>query len=295
VATDRPLLLGGRKGGENFVATAAKVGYYEPSFPRVFWGEQPPFTSIGRGGRYFFALNRSKRSTPNVQHPMSKSEISGRFSWPAALTLVAIIVAAVVIIVFLRLESWPARTAGQATGELERIGRNVRAAFIDIAHLQPRITINNRVYLEQTVPVSELVLVARQVEVEHELLNTWVGSSKRVKLHGTFTVKAGFDLRRNLAVDLRPDEIVVHLPHAQILDVAQDRVEVLAFENGFWNRISAVDVEGELASLPQLAREKAAESDLPAQAERALQQQLEQRVQTRLPLKLVFANAAEKD
>src|SRR5262249_5489760 len=24
-------------------------------FSRLFWGEQPPFTSIGRGGRYFFA------------------------------------------------------------------------------------------------------------------------------------------------------------------------------------------------------------------------------------------------
>jgi hypothetical protein len=306
VANDRPLLPGGPEGGENFVATAAKVGYYEPSFPRVFWGEQPPFTSIGRGGRYFFGVKR-KRSTPNVQpasavHGLRRGERSisrwdscGRISWPAALTLVALIAAAAILVVFLRLESWPARTTGQATGELERIGRNVRAAFIDIAHLQPRITINNRVYLEQTVPVSELVLVARQVEVEHELLNTWVGSSKRVKLHGTFTVKAGFDLRENLAVDLRSDEIVVHLPHAQILDVAQDRVDVLAFENGFWNRISAVDVQGELASLPQLAREKAAESDLPAQAERALQQQLEQRVHTRLPLKLDFANAAEKD
>jgi hypothetical protein len=226
---------------------------------------------------------------------MSKSEISGRFSWPAALTLVAVIVAAVVIIVFLRLESWPARTAGQATGELERLGKDVRAAFIEIAHLQPRITINNRVYLEQTTPRSELALVSRQIEIEHEFFHTWVGSSKRVKLHGMFTVKAGFDLRQNLAVDVRPDAIIIHLPHAQILDVEQDRVDVLAFENGFWNRISASDVQNELSILPQLAREKAAENDLPTEAERALQQQLEQRVQTRLPLKLVFVDSTKTD
>jgi hypothetical protein len=209
--------------------------------------------------------------------------------------LLALIVAAVVIVIFLRLESWPARTAAQGTTELERLGNDLRSAFIDIAHLQPRITINNRVYLEQSIPMSELVILARRVEVEHELMHTWAGSSKRVKLHGTFTVKAGFDLRQDLAVDIRPDEIVVHLPHAQLLGVEQDRVDVLAFENGFWNRISASDVQSELSILPQLAREKAGENNLPAEAENALQKQLDQRIHTRQPLKLVFLSPSKTD
>src|ERR1700737_3850548 len=104
----------------------------------MFWGEQPPFTSIGRGGRYFFGMRR-KRSTPNVQRmpvrpgPMSKSESAGRIAWPVALTLVALIIAAVVVIIFLRLESWPARTAHQGTAELERLGKDLRSAFVDIA------------------------------------------------------------------------------------------------------------------------------------------------------------------
>src|SRR5437016_9945795 len=117
---------------------------------------------------------------------MSKSAVASRISWPLAFTLIALIFAIVVLIIFLRLESWPARTARQSTAELERLGKNLRAAFIDIAHLQPRITINDRVYIEQTTPVSELVVLSRRIEVEHELLHTWVGSSKRVKLHGTF-------------------------------------------------------------------------------------------------------------
>jgi len=171
----------------------------------------------------------------------------------------------------------------------------VRAAFIDIAHLQPRITINNRVYLEQTTPTSELAILSRRMEVEHELLHTWAGSSKRVKLHATFAVKAGFDLRHDLAVDVRPNEIVVQLPHAQLLGVEQDAVEVLAFENGFWNRISANDLQSELSILPQLARQKAAESNLPAEAERALQQQLNERIHTPQPLRLVFTGAVKKD
>jgi len=204
-------------------------------------------------------------------------------------------VGSVVILVFLRLETWPARTARQGTAELERLGKDVRSAFVDIAHLQPRITINNRVYMEQTAPVSELVVLSRRIEVEHDFLHTWMGSSKRVRLHGTFTVKAGFDLQQELAVDVRPDQIVIELPHAQILDVAQDQVDVLAFENGFWNRISGDDVQNELAILPQLARQKATEASLPAEAERALQQQLNERVHAPQPLRLIFTSRVKKD
>jgi hypothetical protein len=176
-------------------------------------------------------------------------------SWPLAFTLIALLIAAVVLIIFLRLESWPARTARQSGAELERLGKDLRAAFIDVAHLQPRITVNNRVYMEQTAPVSELVVLSRRIEVEHELVHTWVGSSKRVKLHGTFVAKAGFDLQQDLSIDIRPDEIIVQLPRARILGIEQEQVEVLAFENGLWNRISAGS-SGELSMLPQLAPEK---------------------------------------
>jgi hypothetical protein len=217
------------------------------------------------------------------------------FSWPVSFALVALITAAVAVLVFLRLESWPARTAKQSTAELERLGKDLRSAFVDIAHLQPRITINNRVYVEQTTPASELVVLSRRIEIEHEFLHTWMGSTKRVKLHGTFTAKAGFDLRQDLKVDIRPEQIVIQLPHAQILDVAQDQVDVLAFDNGFWNRISGDDVQSELSILPQLAREKTAETGLSVEAERALQKQLDERIHTPQPLRVIFTSTVKRD
>ena len=226
---------------------------------------------------------------------MSKSALSGRISWPTASALMALIIAVVVVIIFVRLETWPARTARQSTAELEKLGKDLRTAFIDIAHLQPRITINNRVYMEQTTPVSELVVLSRRIEVEHEFLHTWIGSSKRVKLHATFTVKAGFDLRQNLSVDIRPGEIIIQLPQAQILGIEQNQVDVLAFENGLWNRISGEDVQSELSILPQLAREKAAESGLPAEAEHALQRQLDERIHTHQPLRLIFKDEKKSE
>jgi Protein of unknown function (DUF4230) len=225
-------------------------------------------------------------------HSVSRS---GGISWPAALTLGVVILAAAATLIFLRLETWPARTAQQGRAELERLSKDLRAAFVDIAQLEPRITINNRIYMEQTRPVSELVVLSRRIEVEHEFLHSWVGSSKRVKLHGTFNAKAGFDLRQNVSIDIRPNEIIVQLPHAQVLGIEQGQVDVLAFENGLWNRISGEDLQKELSILPRLAREKATESGLPAEAEHTLRQQIEQRIHTPQPLRLIFTNGQKRE
>ena len=222
---------------------------------------------------------------------MLQPETSGRFSWPVALTLVVLIVTAAVVLIFVRLETWPARTIGQGTEDLERLGKDLRSAFIDIAHLQPRITVNNRTVVDQAMPTAELAILERQLKVKREFLHTWDGSSKRIKLSGTFLAKAGFDLRQDVAVEVRPDEILIRLPHAQIVGVEEKNVDVLSLENGLWNRISGADLQNELAQLPEMARRQAEEVSLPADAELELQRQLSKRIRTRQPVKLVFANS----
>ena len=218
-----------------------------------------------------------------------------RFSWPLAFTLIVLIVAGLVTFIFARLETWPARTAHQSTAELERLGRDVRDALVEMAQLKPRVTVNNRIYLEKTTATAELAILTRQVEVEHEFLHTWAGSTKRVKLHATFAAKAGFDLQHDLAVDLRPDEVLISLPRATILGVEQRQVDVLSFENGFWNRISAADLQAQLATLPDLARQKAAESGILAEAEAALQTQLSDRIHAERPVHLTFQTSPAKE
>ncbi|MEP6936711.1 MAG: DUF4230 domain-containing protein [Chthoniobacterales bacterium] len=217
-----------------------------------------------------------------------------KFSWPAAFTLTALLLAALVAFIFVRMETWPSRTAKGTADELERVGRDLRSAFIEIARLQPRITVNNRVYVERTTASAELALLSRQIEVEHELLHTWAGSTKRVKVHGTFAVRAGFDLQHDVSVDLGQNEIVVQLPHATILGAEQTKIEVLALENGFWNRISPDDLQSELAALPQLAREKAAQSGLATEAEQSIQRQLTAKLHATHPVRVIFGSAEVK-
>ena len=142
---------------------------------------------------------------------------------------------------------------------LEELGRKARDAFVELAYLQPKITVNDRVYLEQTSTVAELAVLARRVQVEREMMHTWAGSTKRIKLHGTTLAKGGFDLREKFAVHIRPNEIQIELPHARILSVEQEKIEVQALENGLWNRTSPEDVESQLAILPAQARARAAD------------------------------------
>ncbi len=188
--------------------------------------------------------------------------------------------------VFYRLETWPGRSLDRSVTRLEELGRKARDSFVELAHLQPKVTVNDRVYLEQTTTVAELAVLARRVQVEHEMLHTWAGSTKRIKLHGTYLVKAGFDLRKKFTVNIQPNEIVIDLPHAQILSVEQEQVEVQTLENGLWNRISPDDVQSQLAALPAQARDKAAA--LPAEAEQTFTRQLLEKFRPEQPVRAIF-------
>jgi hypothetical protein len=235
---------------------------------------------IGCGGRYFFWL---------MELPTERSANQAVSRWPRWLlgaALVILILAVLAGFIFYRLETWPQRTVNQTVSELERLGREARDTFVKLARLQPRVTVNNRVYLEQTSTIAELSVLARKVEVDHEMLHTWAGSTKRIKLHGTFVVKAGFDLRKKFNVNIQSDEITIELPHAQILSVEQQAVEVLVLENGFWNRISSADIQNELAVLPRLAREKSA--GLPTKAEQIFTRELREKFHPPQSVRVIF-------
>ncbi|MBA2435916.1 MAG: DUF4230 domain-containing protein [Chthoniobacterales bacterium] len=203
-----------------------------------------------------------------------------------AVVLILFILALLATFVFYRLESWPGRTLDRSVTRLEELARKARDSFVELAHLQPKVTVNDRVYLEQTTTVAELAVLARRVQVEHEMMHTWAGSTKRIKLHGTYLVKAGFDLRQKFTVNIRPNDIEIELPHARILSVEQEMIEVQTLENGFWNRVSPGDVESQLAALPAQARAKAA--DLPAEAERTFTRQLLEKFRPEQPVRAIF-------
>ncbi len=220
---------------------------------------------------------------------------SRHFNWALAFTIIGLSAIGAAVFVFNRCAALPGRTTKETVDQMERVGRDLRDAIVQIAQLQPRVVIKNRVYFEQTSPIAELALVSQKLEVEHEFLHTWAGSTKRLRLHGTYTAKAGFDLRKEFSVTVTPETTIVRLPHAQILGVEQNAVELLAYENGFWNAISGADVQEELLTLGKLARDRADARNLSAEAEESFRTQLKARIGNMPPVQVIFYAAPRSD
>jgi hypothetical protein len=237
------------------------------------------------GGGNFLKVTEGNSAQTTSAVASQKRRIA---NWPVAIVFVALIVAVLCAFIYLRIESWPMRTAHQSLDEVERVVLGVQNTFLRLGNLQPRITVNNRVYIQQSQSVAELTILMRDIEVEHEMQQTWAGSTKRVKLHALFTARAGFDLLNDVNISSNADEVVVSLPHAQLLGVEQKQVEVLEFEHGYWNRISAADMEQELAMLPSLAQQKARDAAMPEAAEREIEQQLKSRIKIGKTLRITF-------
>jgi hypothetical protein len=187
-----------------------------------------------------------------MMQPASESPPrSSGLSWKLVILMIVLALIAGGVWTFYRLETWPQRTA-----------RDVTRAFAEIAHIQPKITVHDHVIFEQTSPVLELAVVTRETHVEREMEHEWLGSKKRIRLRGTYSIRAGFDLTQPFSVKIDDRRISTELPPAKILAIDPLRTEVLAYENGFWNKISPTELEAELQALPALARRKAAESGL---------------------------------
>lgn len=194
---------------------------------------------------------------------MSSNPSPSRLSWKFVLLLAFLAALGTGAWIYWRIETAP-----------QRITRDVLRAFREVAGVAPRITVHDRVVFEQTKEALELAVVTRETAVEREMEHEWIGSRKRIRLRGTYVVKAGFDLNEHLTVQIHGRRIRVELPPPKILSIDTRDTEVLAFENGLWNRIEPAELEAELRALPMLARNKAVQTGLPAEAVETFQKRL---------------------
>jgi hypothetical protein len=180
---------------------------------------------------------------------------SGGLSWKAVLLVAFLAVLGTGAWLYHRTVSIP-----------ERMTQEVLRAFREAAQIQPRITVHDQVVFEQTKDAMELAVVTRETHVERETSHEWLGSTKRIRLRGTYNVKAGFDLQEHLLVKIDGRHIRVELPHPKILSIDPLNTEVLVLENGLWNKIRAEELETELRALPDLARTRARQTRLTTEA-----------------------------
>jgi hypothetical protein len=176
-----------------------------------------------------------------------------------------------------RLASLPARAVHSASNQAEIEVAKVRDAFIELFHMQPNISLSENVVLDQTATTPELAIVSRDVEVRRDAMQTWWGSTKTIRMHSVYRVKAGFDLSHDeLQVQLRESGIAIGVPRAKILSVEPILMNIEELRDGLWNKIQASDVEREVKRMPEIARAKS--DSLPEEAEQTFKRLLAQKI-----------------
>jgi hypothetical protein len=153
--------------------------------------------------------------------------------------------------------------------------------------LTPQVTINQRVIYKRTNEILELAMIEQDFDVEYETSHKWMGSEKRITLRGIYKAKIGFDLRKGFNIEvhrgrfLRPGNIILQLPHAEILSV--EPLDVQKFHSsGLINWVTSRDIESATRGLAELASDKASKLDMLEDAETQIENRLNKALLPRL-------------
>jgi hypothetical protein len=149
----------------------------------------------------------------------------------------------------------------QAPAELARATADgIRSIF----QVTPQVSINQTIIIEQASPILEIATVSRQMMIDHQWSHSWLGSTKTIRVRGTFTAKAGYNLKEPFTITIAQDpmRVIARLPAPRLLSVQMDSFVVAMDENGWWNRITEADRSQAVTTLQALARSKAESSGI---------------------------------
>jgi hypothetical protein len=167
---------------------------------------------------------------------------------------------------------------------------SIREAFADALHLQPQVTINERVVLTQTAPIAELAVVTKEEVVSIEYTIHWQPAllpfeipltEKKLMAEAEYRLKAGFDLREPFSVAVNPvtHQIEARMPRAKILSVEQIGDLIYHGDDALLNHVTDTEREEILNKLNSTAHDLAEKSSLKADAENQVSQRLNQLLQ----------------
>jgi len=167
------------------------------------------------------------------------------------------------------------------------IAKELAEAVKNTLGLSPQVTINQKVIYKRTNEILELAMIEQDFDVEHETSHTWMRSEKKVTLRGTYRAKIGFDLQKGFNIEvhrgsfLRPGQVVLALPRAEILSV--EPLDVQKFKSsGLINWVTNKDMEAATQELGELALDKATKLDMLEDAERRIENRLNDALLPRL-------------
>ena len=161
------------------------------------------------------------------------------------------------------------------------LARATAQGIQELFNFTPRVKIDQTIVIEQNAPIMEIATVSRQLMVDYTWSHTWLGSTKTIHLIGTFTAKAGFDLKDPFTIEIErsPLRVKASLPAPKILSITMDSYRIVADESGWWNTISNADREAGVEQLQSTARAQAESSGMLEEARTSAEQRIKEIVQ----------------
>jgi hypothetical protein len=199
-----------------------------------------------------------------------------RFSWPLALVFVVLICAALIYLIFDRIVSWPERAFAYFTHESADSIAKLHDVLADTLQFRPKIVVHDKVVYAQSQEIMQLAVLTKDTEVTRESDQSWLGSTKHIRIRSVFRLHAGFDLNQQCQVAVKGTTVNVRLPPAKILSTEVVHWNVEQLEDGLWNKVQPQDVTAELNALPKIAEQK--ETNLPQEAQEAFRHELAEKL-----------------
>ncbi|MBI4761224.1 MAG: DUF4230 domain-containing protein [Chloroflexota bacterium] len=167
------------------------------------------------------------------------------------------------------------------------LAKELAATVKNTLGLTPQVTINQKIIYKRTNEILQLAMIEQDFDVEYEVSNTLLGSVKHIHLRGVYRAKIGFDLQKGFNVEvhrggfLQPGQILLQLPHAEVLSVEPLNVEKNV-TSGLINWVTKKDLEAAMQELAALAHDKASKLDMLADAEKRIENRLNEALLPRL-------------
>jgi hypothetical protein len=188
------------------------------------------------------------------------------------LVLLIIFLIVLSITVYTLLVVVPARVAQQSYEGAKQIGKDIA----DVFQVTPEITVNNTIVLQQQTPILEFATVSQKFQHHYDWTNTWLGSTKKIDISGTFEAKAGFDLNRKFSIEIDRNKAIVTLPPPKLLSIEPLGNVSFTDEHGVWNWVNADDRAKAMNAFTKDARRYAQQAQFVEQARREMETKLKE-------------------
>ena len=188
------------------------------------------------------------------------------------LVLLSIFFVVVCTTVYMLFVYIPRKVAEQSYDGARQIGQDIARAF----QLTPEITVNNVVVLQQQSPIMELATLTQKFQHQYDWTNTWLGSTKKIHIVGTFEAKAGFDLNERFSIAIENGNAIVTLPKPKLLSIEPSGDIRFSDENGVWNWVDHKDRSRALNAFTSDARKYAQQGRFVDDARTSMENQLRQ-------------------